>query len=90
MQKHQQELKKKEQEGSDFLDNFDKLRGETERKGFVTKVFGIVFFQVLVTTIFVYCIYTTPSLSKFCEENMWLYIVALILSLVFMYAIICF
>ena len=46
----------------DFLDNFDKLRGDHTQKGFVSKVFGIVFFQTVITVGFVYFCYTHDKL----------------------------
>lgn len=52
----------KEEADGNILNHFDKLRGDTRRQGFVTKVFGILFVQMIVTTIFCGFCYTNEPI----------------------------
>lgn len=73
-----------------FLDNFSKMKGDSERQGFVTKVFGIMTVQVGITAAFTYFIISDQGRMKFCQNNMWLYFVSLIATIGIMYALVCF
>ena len=75
---------------SGFLDNFSKLKGDDERQGFVTKVFGILAFQMAITTLFVYFIISDKDRLKFVKENIWVYVLCFIASIGIMYTLLCF
>lgn len=83
-------MDKSEDHESGFLDNFQKLRGDDERQGFVVKVFGIMSFQVIATALFTGFVISSNGRMEFCKENMWLYFVCLAITVGIMYALICF
>ena len=57
------------------LSCFPKLKGDSDRQGFVSKVFGIMTVQVIFTAFFTYWIISDNGRMQFCQDNMWLYFV---------------
>lgn len=76
-------------EEKNFLDNFEKLRGDTNRQGFITKVFGILFVQMIVTSIFCTFCYINEPIWQFIIEATWLYIFCAIVSLILALTLAC-
>lgn len=73
-----------------FLDTFSKLKGDDDQQGFVTKIFGILACQMIVTVLFVYFVISDKSRIKFVKQNKWLYIVCIVVTIGIMYTLMCF
>ena len=59
------------------------------RLGFIRKVYGILTFQLLFTSIFCLCCITSESLKKFLISNVPLFDILLILEIIVSFTIIC-
>ena len=59
------------------------------RKGFIRKVYGTIFFQLLITTAVVYYVMINESLQKFMQENTYLLFVLLVFEIGILILIIC-
>lgn len=76
-------------EEPEFLDRFEKLAGDSNRKGFVGKVFGILLAQMIVTTIFCAFCYTNEPIRQFIVDSPVLYLFAAIVSLILALTLAC-
>jgi FtsH-binding integral membrane protein len=72
------------------LDVFSKLKGDEGRQGFVIKVFSIMSCQVIFTALYTWWIISSEGRKQWCIDNMWLYIVSLVATVVIMCTIMCF
>ena len=72
-----------------LLDYVPKLQGDSERQGFVAKVFGILACQMVITTLFVYFMISGKDRILFVQNNAWLYWICFICTLVVMIPLIC-
>ena len=59
------------------------------RKGFIRKVYGTIFFQLLVTTGVVYYVMINESLQKFMQENVYISLILFVLAIGIMLIIFC-
>jgi len=69
-----------------------KLLGKNNRMGFIKKVFGIVAFQLSITSIFVGMSMGIEPLAHYqnSRESLWTWIVAGVISIVLLYALGCY
>ena len=59
------------------------------RKGFIRKVYGTIFFQLLITTVVVYYVMINESIQKFMQENVNLCLIPFFLSIGIMLLLVC-
>ena len=59
------------------------------RKGFIRKVYGTIFFQLLITTAVVYYVMINESIQKFMQENVNLCLIPFFLSIGIMLLLVC-
>lgn len=64
------------------LDIFSKLKGEDERQGFLIKVLSILTLQIFMTVILISIVWLNQGLKDYLQDNIWVYIVALVLTIV--------
>ena len=58
------------------------LEKTSNRLGFIRKVYSILSFELFITTIFVIISATSESYRDYVEDNIWLFIVCLVLAIV--------
>ena len=59
------------------------------RKGFIRKVYGTIFFQLLITTAVVYYVMINESIQKFMQENVYLSLIPFALTIGIMLLLLC-
>ena len=59
------------------------------RKGFIRKVYGTIFFQLLITTAVVYYVMINESIQKFMQENVYLSLIPFALTIGIMLLLVC-
>ena len=67
----------------------EKKTFETIRRGFIRKVYGIIFFQLLITTTLIYFSMTNEILMKFMLANVWPLYLSCIGSIIVVIILIC-
>ena len=67
----------------------EKKSFETIRRGFIRKVYGIIFFQLLITTIVIYYSMTNEILKKFMLANAWPLYLSCIASIIVVIILVC-
>ena len=59
------------------------------RLGFIRKVYGIIFFQLLITTGVIYFVMSSPAIMTYMITYYWLSIFTSIITIIFMIMLIC-
>lgn len=72
------------------LNMFHKLRGHDEQQDFVIKVLSILTFQIFLTCGFITGVWMMKDVKEYLKENIWVYFVALGLTIIILYAVVCF
>ena len=67
----------------------DKQTRQTIRRGFIRKVYGIIFFQLLLTTIIIYIAMTNELIMKYMYANVWPLYISCISAVLLMIILIC-
>ena len=73
-----------------FLDRIPILKGDTERQGFVRKVYALLFIQLAITSAFVGAAVASQTLRDFMRANAWLYFVTAFGALAISFSLYCF
>lgn len=76
-------------EESGLLNYVPKLKGDSDRQGFVAKVFGILAVQMIATTLFVYFMISNKNRIQFVQNNTWLYIICMVATIAIMLPLFC-
>lgn len=77
-------------ESKSYLDRIPNLSGNSERKGFVVKVYSLVFIMLLFPTgLVILSVYVEP-VRLFMVDNLWLYIVASVIVIIMLLSLLCF
>ena len=63
--------------------------GAKLRLGFIRKVYGIIFFQLLITTGVIYFVMSSPAIMTYMITYYWLSIFTSIITIIFMIMLIC-
>jgi len=67
----------------------EKKTFETIRRGFIRKVYGIIFFQLLITTTVIYFSITNEILMKFMLSNVWPLYLSCVASIIVVIILVC-
>ena len=67
----------------------DKIIERKLRKGFITKVYGIIFFQLLITTIAVYISLVNEAIMKFMMQNNYVIFFSAISAIIVLLIMVC-
>ena len=67
----------------------EKKTFETIRRGFIRKVYGIIFFQLLITTTVIYFSMTNEILMKFMLSNVWSLYLSCVASIIVVIILVC-
>ena len=67
----------------------EKKTFETIRRGFIRKVYGIIFFQLLITTTVIYFSMTNEILMKFMLSNVWSLYLSCVTSIIVVIILVC-
>ena len=67
----------------------DKQTRQTIRRGFIRKVYGIIFFQLLMTTIIIYIAMTNELIMKYIYANVWPLYISCISAVLLIIILIC-
>ena len=67
----------------------DKIIERKLRKGFITKVYGIIFFQLLITTIAVYISLVNEAIMKFMMQNNYVIFFSAISAIIVLLILVC-
>ena len=67
----------------------EKKTFETIRRGFIRKVYGIIFFQLLITTTLIYFSMTNEILMKFMLSNVWSLYLSCVASIIVVIILVC-
>jgi len=81
---------KGQHENKSWLDCIPGLRGETDRQGFVKKVYSLVFLMLLMATIFTIIPVCSEPVREFMIYHSWLYYVSSIITIVMLLSLLCF
>ena len=72
-----------------FMDFIPKLQGDSDRKGFVTKVFGILAAQMVITTLFVYFMISSDDRIQFVQNSPWIYVICSVVAVIVEIPLVC-
>ena len=67
----------------------EKVTFETIRRGFIRKVYGIILFQLIITTIVVYYAMTNELIMKYMYANVWPLYTSCVASIILVIILIC-
>jgi FtsH-binding integral membrane protein len=67
----------------------EKVTFETIRRGFIRKVYGIILFQLIITTIVVYYAMTNEFIMKYMYANVWPLYTSCVASIILVIILIC-
>ena len=67
----------------------EKMTFDTIRRGFIRKVYGIIFFQLLITTIVIYITMANELIMKFMFANVWPLYTSCVASIILVIILVC-